>query len=160
MKIITLLVASLLAMNVFAQSQTEEELINTFMKAEKKALVAENMNLSDDKATAFWTLYDAYSVERDALMKDRTAVLEFYVNEFNDISDEQVDEVMSSSFGSRKADTKLMQKYYKKMKKEVGVKVATRFYMVEEQIQLIVKVAIWEALPLVDSQVDKLSQLN
>lgn len=46
------------------------------------------------------------------------------------------------------------------MKKEVGVKVATRFYMVEEQIQLIVKVAIWEALPLVDSQVDKLSQLN
>lgn len=160
MKIITLLVASLLAMNVFAQSQTEAELVNTFLKAEKKALVAENMNLADETAAAFWTLYDEYTAERESLMKERTAVLEFYVNEFDGITDEQVDEVMKASFGARKADTKLMNKYYKKMKKEVDVKTATRFYMVEEQIQLIVKVAIWEALPMVDSHVDKLSQLN
>lgn len=160
MKIITLLVASLLALNVFAQSQTETELINTFLKAEKKAIVAENMLLTDENAEAFWVLYDAYTTEREALMKDRTAVLEFYIEEFTDITDDQVDNVMSSSFSARKAETKLMQKYYKKMKKEVGPKVATRFYMVEEQIQLIVRVAIWESLPMVDSHIDKVSQMN
>lgn len=151
MKIITLLAFALLSLNVFAQSQTEAEMIKTFMKAEKKALVAENMQLSDEKATAFWAIYDAYEVERSALSAKKGDIATMYVENFNNLDASKVDEIVNSAISNQMTDAKLMKKYYKKMKKELGEKSALRFFMIEQQIQLILKVGVWEQLPLVDT---------
>lgn len=151
MKIITILAMALLTFNVFAQSETEAEMIKTFMKAEKKALVAENMQLTDAKSTAFWALYDAYEEERSVLTEKKTDIANLYVDNFEKLDAKTIDEVVKVTYCNQTKEAKLMKKYYKKMKKELGEKDALRFIMIEEQIQLILKVGVWEQLPLVDT---------
>ena len=146
----TILFAFLLAIGFqsFSQvSSTEQELIKSYFKLTKMAIVENAMVLSEKDGAIFWPLFKQYDVEASKLNQFRIDYLTDYVAQVENITDEQVDEFLKQSNSYNKKMVSLKSKYYKLMKKELSSKVAIRFMLVEEYIQTAVKYELLETLP-------------
>src|SRR5271169_776986 len=88
--------AVLTAFPTFAQNQsadTNMQILRDKVKADKKLVVAANMNLNEAEGKAFWPIYDAY--QRDLqLLNDRLAkTILAYADAYNKnaLTDEEAD---------------------------------------------------------------------
>jgi calcineurin-like phosphoesterase family protein len=59
--------ALMTAVPAFSQpvSDTNMEILKEKLKADKKLLIAGNMDLTDSEAKQFWPIYDSYLQQRD-----------------------------------------------------------------------------------------------
>jgi hypothetical protein len=146
-----IILGMMLVMPLFSQNdQTEEELVLSYFKLEKKALVSQAMNLSDVQAEIFWPVYNAYEQETAKLTQMRIAYLKVYAEKYETITPEEADAIMKKAFEYQKKHLALEVKYYKILKKKLGALVATRFIQVEEYINTGVKMQLLDAIPFVD----------
>ena len=148
---ILFILGMLLMFPAFSQnSQTEEELVLSYFKLEKKALVGQAMNLSDVQAEVFWPIYNEYEKESAKLTQMRIAYLNAYADKYDTITPEEADAIMKKAFEYQKKHLALEVKYYKILKKKLGAFVATRFIQVEEYINTGVKMQLLEAVPFIE----------
>jgi len=122
----TLLLAFMLLVGFqsFGQNAaSEEELIKSYFKLTKKAIFEANMGLTEEKAKVFWPIYNKYEVEVGNLNDTRIGFLNKYVENFENITDEQADEFINEVFKYRKKTLALKMKYYKlkQLKKEQNI---------------------------------------
>lgn len=148
-KINVLLGVLLLATSsLFAQSNNEEvEFIQSILGMEKKEIVAEFITLEDENATNFWAEYDQYEVERKAQGKKRIDLLNKYADNYLKLDDTKTEEIMKEMIALGSGYNKLINKYYKRIKKASGIKAAGQFYQLEIYIQSAIRISIMEQIP-------------
>ncbi len=150
MKNALLLIALFVSSLSFAQSNTEDlDLIQSLYGMEKKAIVADFISLQGDQANAFWTLYDAYEMERKAYGKERVALLERYAYNYGTLDDATTDEIIKEMNKLGAKTDKLISKYYGKMKKPAGVKAAAQFVQIEAYLLSVIRASILEEIPFI-----------
>jgi len=133
---------------LFAQTNKEEvDFFQSIFGAEKKALISDFLQLDQDDP--FWALYDEYETERKELGKARLEILRNYADNYANLTDPKTDEVISDAIKQTKALDKLILKYYKKVKKTSGSKVAAQFYHVENYLLSAIRVGILESIPAI-----------
>ena len=133
-----------------AQSNVEEvDFIQSIIGGEKKEIVGDFIQLEGASADAFWGLYDAYEAERKALDKNRLNLLEKYVNEYEGISDIETDEIVSEAQKLSSGSEKLINSYYKKIRKASGSKAAAQFFHLENYFQALTRTTILENIPVI-----------
>ena len=146
-KINFLIVAILFTTTSFAQSaQNEIELIQSVYGMEKKEIVTSFVELDEDQKTNFWILYDAYELKRKELGKNKFAVLLKYVDDFGEILPEDAELIMKKSIAMRKKSDKLIDNYYKKIKKKTDPVVALQFYQIERYLTGVIRTELLEEL--------------
>jgi len=150
-KLVTLLTVLFLGVQIgTAQSNVEEiDFIQSIMGAEKKEVMSQFVDLQGTAADAFWNLYDEYEVKRKSLGKERIDLIKQYAEEYNGITSEQTDALMSKAIKLRNSNNKLLDSYYKKMKKAAGSKAAAQFHQLESYIQAAVRTEIFSNIPLI-----------
>lgn len=142
------LAAFVLGQNLNAQSAKEElELYQSVFGMEKKVIVAEFLKLKSDDA--FWTIYDEYETERKALGKKRVDVLNEYAENYDALNNEKYDEIIANMISLRKSTDKLVDTYYKKIKKASGSKVAAQFFQLEAYFVSAIRLTIMEGIPYI-----------
>ena len=140
-----------------AQSNAEEvDFFQSIFGSEKKALVAKFINLDGVAKEAFWTNYDLYETERKALGKERIVLLEKYAEQYDGMTDEQTDAIMAEMIKLGNANSKLIETYYKKIKKTSGSKAAAQFYHLENYFLSAIRVSILESVPVIGEFDDRL----
>lgn len=135
----------------FANAQTNKEEIDLMQSAfgmEKKAMVAEFVQVNDAQKDAFWTLYDEYESARKDLAKRRIELLNQYVNNYDKMTNEFADSWTAEVMALGKKTDALLAGYYKKVKKVTNPVVALQFLQVENYILSGIRVMILEELPL------------
>lgn len=149
-KLLFIFTALLLAGFANAQSNKEEiDYIQSVFGMEKKALVADFMNLDASKSDAFWKLYDEYETQRKELGKKRVDLMEQYANNYNGMSSEVADKWMADVITLSGSTDKLLVTYYKKIKKVTDPVTALKFYHVESYILNSIRQAISSEMPFV-----------
>jgi hypothetical protein len=150
-KLVTSVALVLVATLGWAQSaRTEFEVIREEFKAEKKAVVAGFMNLSDADAMKFWPVYDKYEAERTKIGTERFNLINRYVEQYNSLNDEQSDELLKKSLSIQKQELDLKNKYYKEVKKSIGASKAMAFIQLEDYISVVIRGFLYESLPLIE----------
>ena len=133
-----------------AQSDVEEiDFIQSIMGAEKKEVMSQFVKLQGPAADAFWKLYDEYEVKRKSLGKERIALIKQYAAEYDGITSEQTDALMDKAIKLRNSNNKLVDSYYKKIKKAAGSKAAAQFHQLESYIQAAVRTELFNNIPLI-----------
>lgn len=150
-KICYLLVLGMLTpMILWSQSNKEEvELFQSLFGMEKKALVVEFVKVEGAAKDAFWSLYDQYERERKALGQNRIALLQNYADNYFQLDDAKIDELMGNAIKQKANLDKLLTKYYKKVKTASGSQAAAQFWQIESYILSATRVAIFENIPLI-----------
>lgn len=141
----------LIATAGLAQSaRTEFEIIRAEFKAEKKAVVAGFMNLSDADAAKFWPIYDKYEAERTKIGTERFDLISNYVEQYNSLTDEQAEDLLKKSLNIQQQELDLKKKYFKEVNKNIGTRKATAFIQLEDYISVVIRAQLYENLPLVE----------
>ena len=135
---------------VMAQSDRAElEMIQSVFGMEKKAIVADFIQLEGAQADAFWKLYDEYEIERKELGKRRIALLETYAKNYPTLDDDTAEEILDEMISLQNSNDKFITTYTKKIKKEVGVKPAAQFLQIEVYLMSKIRTEILGSIPLI-----------
>ena len=152
-----ILVAALIAAPAFAQTKAADaapadnmQILREKLKADKKLLVAANMDLTEAEAKKFWPLYEEYQKELHKI-NDRIAMaIMAYAKEYNakTLTDAKATELITQSVAIEESEVKLKRSFMPKLAKVLpGIKVA-RYMQLESKIRALVKYEIAGEVPL------------
>ena len=133
---------------VVAQVPQEEiDYYQSIFGMEKKLVVAAFLDL--DENDPFWTVYDEYEKARKELGQKRFKLIVDYAENYDNLTDEKTDELVKTNQAIRNGTTKLLNKYYKKVKKISGSKTAAQFYQIENYFITAITAEIYSNIPLI-----------
>jgi hypothetical protein len=140
-----------LALPAAAQTASDMQILADKVKADKKLVVAANMQLTDAEAKNFWPVYDAYQVDLQKVNQRLGALIKDYANEYNKgaVSDETAKKLIGEMLAVEDAELKLKRSYVPRLQKAIpGVKVA-RYMQVENKIRAVIRYELAANIPLV-----------
>ena len=119
------------------------------IRADKKLLVAANMELTESEAKAFWPLYQKYQDEL-FLLRARTArLIKDYSEAYKDMKEERAKALLDESIKIESLGLKLRQAYLPKFRKAIPGKKVARYYQIENKIQAALNYELAKEIPLV-----------
>ena len=105
------------------------------IRADKKLLVAENMELTEAEAKAFWPVYTQYQDEL-FLLRSRTAkLINDYADAYEKMSNDTAKKLLDESMTIESLGLKLRQTYLPKFRKVLPEVKVVRYYQIENKIQ-------------------------
>ncbi|MCO6427340.1 hypothetical protein [Nitrosomonas communis] len=127
------------------------EILREKIAADKKLVVASNMNLTEEEAKAFWPVYDTYQKELYQINQRLAKVIDDYATAFNKgaVLNETATRLIDEVIAIEMAEANLKRTYVPKLSAVLpGAKVA-RYLQIESKIRAIVRYELADAIPLV-----------
>jgi len=150
-KLIITLTFALLMGAAFSQTENDYmEVQRTALKTEKKAIVAEAMQLTEEESTVFWPLYNEYNEKMYVINTKVYDLIKRYANEYEALTDEQAIALWKESMKIQNENSKLEGVYFKKFQKIMTGKKVVRYFQTENKIADIVNFQLATEIPLVD----------
>lgn len=119
------------------------------VRADKKLLVASNMEFTDAEAKAFWPIYENYQNEL-FLLRSRTAkLIKDYGEAYKDMNNEKAKRLLDESMAIESLGLKLRQTYLPKFRQVLSDKKVARYYQIENKIQAALYYELAVQIPLV-----------
>jgi len=144
-----LALAALLAVPAVASAQaTDIAVTRQQIQADRQAIVAENLPLTESQATAFWPLYQAYRAEVVKLGDQRVALL-MTPTAGDTATDKELQDALTKWVKLGGDYAKVQGDWLKKFQPVLGAKGTIRFYQIETRLDLIVQAAMASEIPLV-----------
>jgi len=132
----------------YTQSNKEEvDLVQAAFGMEKKAIVADFVQLTEVQKDAFWALYDEYETQRKEYGKERIDLLKQYAEQYTTMTSDQADAWTKKVMDLQIKTDKLISTYYEKVKKVSDGVVATQFYQIENYILSMIRMQILQEVP-------------
>jgi len=127
------------------------QILRDKIKADKKLLVAENMELTESEAKAFWPVYEAYQNDLLAINQRIGRLIEGYAADYqkNALTDEKAEKLISELVNIQKAEAELQASYVPKLNKVLPPKKVARYLQIETKIRAVVKYELGAQIPLV-----------
>jgi len=150
------LAAALVAVPAYSQTKPAAapadnmQILREKLKADKKLLVAANMQLTDAEAKKFWPVYEAYQKELHILNDQIAMLLVGYAKELNagTLNDARASGLLDQALAIEDAELKSKRALVKKVRAVLpGIK-ATRYVQIENKVRALVKYEIAGEVPL------------
>ena len=121
------------------------------IKADKKLVVATNMELTESEAKDFWPIYDQYQKDLQKINQRIANVLEGYAADFRgkSLTDEKAKKLIDEAVAIEQAEANLKSTYAPKLSKVLPVKKVARYLQIENKIRAVVKYDLAQGVPLV-----------
>jgi hypothetical protein len=128
---------------------TLQELLDT-IRANRKALVAVNLNLNEAEAAAFWPLYDRYQGEMHPFGDRVAALLEDYERNFGTLSNEKALQLMEEYLTIDAERVQVRRKYLPEFAKILPGRTVARFYQIENKMDAVIRYDLAKSIPVVE----------
>ena len=150
MKKVTLtLLVSFFAFTLYAQN-SYIEIVRSTIKTEKKALIAEVMELSDAENIPFWEVYNEYDEKLYKLNTAYFGVVMDFADNFENMTAEKATELLSKASKHNIDAAKLEKTYLKKMTKVISPQKTLRFFQAMNKIQVMIDAQLAAEIPLLE----------
>lgn len=141
------------AMTSVAQDKPADnmQILRDKIKADKKLVVASNMELTESEAKDFWPIYDQYQKDLQKINQRIANVLEGYAADFRrkSLTDEKAKKLIDEAVAIEQAEANIKSTYAPKLSKVLPVKKVARYLQIENKIRAVVKYDLAQGVPLV-----------
>lgn len=146
--------AMLMAVPVCAaegQTDTSMEILKQKLKADKKLLVASNMDLTDAETKQFWPVYESYQKDLEGVNQQLGKTITEYAEAFNkgSVSNDTSKKLLNEALTIEEQETKLKRTYADKLEKILPVNKVARYIQIETKIRSLIKFELAQQIPLV-----------
>jgi hypothetical protein len=145
--------AALIAVPALAQDKpaTTMEILRQKLKADKKLIVAANMDLTESEAKGFWPVYDAYQADLDTLNLRLGQLINRYAEVYwtNTLTDATAKSLLDEALAIEQAEVSLKQSYVPKLSAALPATKVARYIQIENKIRAAIKYDLAENIPLV-----------
>jgi len=100
----------------------------------KIAFFTKKLDLSPEDAKVFWPIYNDMQAEQNALRKERFQKMISFrkVTEIDNLTDAQIQSLITSEFDFRQRDLNIEKKYYNRFKAVLPIKIIGKYYRAQE----------------------------
>jgi len=153
---VTALMVVIAAFPVPALSQDKPadnmQILRDKVKADKKLLIATNMELTESEAKGFWPVYEGYQKKLTAINQRIVKLIESYAADYqaNTPTDEKAKKLTDELVAIGKAEAELQAASVPKLSKVLPPKKVARYLQIENKIRAVVKYELAKAVPLVE----------
>ena len=142
-----------LALPVLAQNVVDQiELVRGMLRADRKVIIAEGMQLTDQESAAFWPIYRDYRTAMDKIGDGRVELVLEYADLYPNIPDDRAKDMLKKYGALEEKAVSIRKKYIGKLSKVLPHSKVLRFAQLENRIELAVRVQIAAAVPLVPTE--------
>ena len=127
------------------------QILRDKIKADKKLVVAANMELTESEAKAFWPVYEKYQKDLASIYQRLGKLIESYAAEYraDTLTDEKAKTLVDEMVAIDKADGALPQSYVPTLSKVLPPKKVARYLQIESKIRAALKYELAANIPLV-----------
>jgi hypothetical protein len=122
------------------------------IRANRKAVVAVNMKLTDDEAAKFWPTYDSYQKEMNALGDRMVALLGEYGKSFRDMPDDTAMKIVDEYLNIEADRVKVRRTYVAEFAKAIPGRKLARFYQLENKMDAVIRYEMAKTIPVVEDE--------
>jgi len=133
------------------QATTNMEILAQKIKADKKLLVAETMQLTDVEGKAFWPIYDAYQADLLKINARLKTAIEGYAKDYNagTMTDAKATALTTEAIAIEEALVALKKTYVAKLNGVVSPIKVARYIQVENKVRAVVNADLAAGIPFV-----------
>lgn len=135
---------------VAAENATDAlEVVRSTYTADRQALLAETMQLTDGESAAFWPLYRRYRAEKETLGDGLVKLVLEYADAYPNLPEDRARQLLKDYTGLEKKLADQRASYLKKFAKILPAAKTLRFAQVENRMDLVLRLQLASAIPLV-----------
>ena len=128
---------------------TEElNLLRADIRSQKKQLIARNLKLSDEEATKFWPVYDAFAADLTKINDRKFALLQRYADSFETLTDADALVLLRDWLAVETDISKLREQYIPKVSKVLSGRNTASFFQLERRAAMLVDMQLSAKTPL------------
>jgi hypothetical protein len=124
------------------------EVMREKLRADKKVVVAEVLQLTEGEAKAFWPVYNAYQSDMvthyDRLLK----LIDTYAKSYDTMTDETATSLLKQYLGLERDHVAILTAYLPRFQKVLPPKKVARLYQVENKARALVNYELARGIPL------------
>lgn len=152
-----ILVFTLISLPVYAEEKKSDnegnaannmEIIREKIRADKKLLVAANMDLTETEAKAFWPIYEEFQTQLTQNNERIAKLIMDYAENYDIMTAETAQKLLNESLMLEEQRLTLKQLYLPKFHTALPSIKVGRYYQIENKIQAILHYELAENIPL------------
>lgn len=152
---IALCLLALVAVPVMAaedQSASNMEILRDKIKADKKLLVAANMQLTEAEAEKFWPVYEEYQKELASLNKRWAVAIEEYAQAYgtDKMTDELAKKLVDEVIAIDEAEATVKKNFVPKLSAVLPSMKVARYLQIENKIRAVGNYELAASVPLME----------
>lgn len=127
------------------------QILREKIKADKKLLVAANMELTESEAKNFWPIYEDYQKELHNINDRLGKLLQSYATDYKNktMTDDKAKKLTDEYLSIQQAEVKLQSSYLPKLSKALPATKVARYLQIENKIRAVIKYDLASTVPLV-----------
>jgi hypothetical protein len=133
-------------------AQTQQGILLDTVRANRKALVAVNLQLSPEQEKSFWPLYDQYQKEIGVIGDRVAAIVDDYTASFRDLSDDKAMKLMEDYLAAEADRVQVRRKYLPQFAEILPGRAVARFYQIENKMDAVLRYEMASTIPVVDEK--------
>ncbi len=126
------------------------DILHDKIQADKKLLVAENMELTETEAKAFWPVYADYQNELFLLQSRSLKLIKDFAEVYQKMTDSDAKKLLDEYLTIEGLRLKVRQAYLPKFRKALPEKKVARYYQIENKILAVLTYEFAKQIPLVN----------
>ena len=147
------LLLSLFSLPALAQDKPADnmQILREKIKADKKLLVAANMELTESEAKNFWPIYEDYQKDLQKINERLGSLLQSYAADYKNktMTEEKAKKLTDEFLSIEQAEVKLKSSYVPKLSKALPATKVARYLQIENKIRAVIKYDLAATVPLV-----------
>ena len=130
---------------------TNMDILLQKVKADKKLVVAQNLQLTDAEGAAFWPVYDAYQKDLQAINERMANMILAYANAYNKgpVANDVAKKLLDEALAIDDAEAKLKSSSAPKILAVLPATKAARYIQIENKIRALIRYELAAGIPLV-----------
>lgn len=127
------------------------QILREKLKADKKLVVATNMELTESEAKNFWPIYEEYQKDLQKINRRIVTLLESYAADFRSksLTDDKAKKLIDEALAIEQAEANMKSTYAPKLSKSLPVRKVARYLQIENKIRAVIKYDLAQGVPLV-----------
>jgi hypothetical protein len=121
------------------------------LQAERRVVIAANMDLTPAESEAFWPIYDRYAADMAKVGDRRVTAIKDYSAAFDTMDDATATRLLNELLSVQEKTLKIRRQYQRKFGKALPPIKVARFYHLEHKLDTIVSFQLASEIPLITS---------
>ncbi len=133
----------------FADLNDTFEMIRSVVALERKAVVADALELTGEESAPFWAIYNNYSADIQAVRGRTVKLITDYAAGYRSMTDELARDMVDEYLDIEGEIVKVRTRYVRRFDDVLPPIKLARFYQIENKLDVIAKLALVEEIPLI-----------
>jgi ribosome-binding ATPase YchF (GTP1/OBG family) len=129
-------------------TRDQNELIISQIQTDKRAVVLSALQLTDTQVAAFTPIYDEYQREMKGVMTRGSDVINKFAANYGSMTDDAAKDIMKDFFKVRNERNALVEKYAKKLGRELPATKVLQWVQVENKLNTLLDAEAASIIPL------------